>query len=457
MSTQSQTLTIPQAVQLANQYYQTGNLQATQAICNQILQVEPQNSVAFYLLGSIAAQVEHYAKAISLFQQAIKFNSSVPAYHGNLGNLFKTLGQFEEALKCYQQVLALEPNSAKASKNIGNVLRAQHKLAEAIPYYQRALALEPAWAEAHLGYSLTLLTKGDFTNGWQEYEWRLQNPIIKTPQLKPQLKWEGDDLAGRKLLIHWEQGFGDTIQFVRYLAQLKNGTLILACQSPLDKLLKSFSNVDILIAHDQLTQEPKIAYDVWVPLLSLPRIFTTTLDNIPAPIPYLFPNPAQVKTWKSRFDSSHFKIGIVWAGNPRHKNDRNRSCPLIHFAAFAKLPKVKLFSLQKGEATTQSVPEGMELISLTDGLVDFSETAAAIAGLDLVICVDTAVAHLTGAMGKPVWVLLPFNADWRWLLDRNDSPWYPTMRLFQQPSFGDWETVFKQVVNELFGMVQKHN
>jgi tetratricopeptide (TPR) repeat protein len=448
----TQTVSISQAVQLANQYFKAEQWQRAQTLCQQILQVEPNNSVALYLLGMIEAQFEHDDAAIAFIQKAIQINNSVPTYYGNLGNIFKKQGQFTEALKCYQQILTIKPNSAKAYNNIAHVLETQNQLVDALANFQRAIALEPKWAEAHTGYSLTLLKNGRFNLGWHEFEWRLQNKEISTPQFK-QPKWNGTALARRRLLVHWEQGLGDSIQFVRYLPLIKKCRIVIfACQPALESLFKGLSGIDILIANPRLDKAPKIAYDVWIPLLSLPNLFATTLNDIPVNVPYIYPDTDKVDKWRTRFDTNRFNIGIIWAGSPTHKNDRNRSCSLLHFAALSKVPNVTLFSLQKGKAATQPVPDGMELISLTEDLVDFSDTAAAIAHLDLVISVDTSVAHLAGAMGKPVWILLPSNSDWRWLLERNDSPWYPTMRLFRQPAFGDWDSVFRQVAQALLEM-----
>lgn len=444
----TQTVSTSQAVQLANQYFKAGQWQPAQKLCQQILHVEPNNSVALYLLGLIEAQFERDDAAITLIQKAIQINNTVPAYYGNLGNLFKKQGQFAEAIKCYQRVIAIEANPSKAHNNIGHVLETQNQLVEALANFQRAIALEPQWAEAHTNYSLALLKNGQLTLGWQEFEWRLKNKDISTPQFK-QPQWDGTALEGRRLLIHWEQGLGDSIQFVRYLPFIQNGTVIFACQPLLENLFKGLPGIDILIANPNLDKEPTIAYDVWIPLLSLPRLFATTLNTVPMTVPYLFPEADKVEKWRTRFDMTRFNIGIIWAGSPTHKNDRHRSCPLFHFSALSQYPTVTLFSLQKGKAATQPIPDGMNLISLTEKLTDFSETAAAIAHLDLVISVDTSVAHLAGAMGKKVWVLLPFNSDWRWLLERPDTPWYPTMRLFRQPTFGDWENLFHQITKEL--------
>jgi tetratricopeptide (TPR) repeat protein len=444
----SPTLTLQQAIQMANQHYNANQLAAAEALCRNILQMDPQNSVALYLLGLIADKMGQTEVAINLIKQAILVNPTVVAFHGNLGNLLKKQGKLTEATQCYQQVLNLEPQSIEAYNNLGNVLKAQGQLEQAITYFQTAIALKPDWPTAHVGYSLALLKQGKFTLGWQEYEWRLKNNEINTPQLK-QPRWDGTPLTGQILLIHWEQGFGDTIQFSRYLTLLTGSKLIFVVPATLASLLANLSLVATIIAHDRLDKEPDVTYDIWVPLLSLPYHFATTLNNIPATVPYLHPDPIKIKQWQQRLTQNCFKIGIVWSGNPKYYHDQNRSCSLTHFVKLAKLPHVTLLSLQTGTAANQPIPSEMNLVSLTTDLKDFSDTAAIIANLDLVISVDTAVAHLAGAIGRPVWVLLPFNSDWRWLLTRQDTPWYPTMRLFRQPVPGDWNSVFDQVLAEL--------
>jgi len=538
-----------QAMQLAMQNHNAGNLQQAEALYRNVLQADPNHSDALHLLGVLAAQVERYDIACELIQKAISINNAVPDYYSNLGNALKDQGKLAEAISYYQQAIVLNPNDANVYYNLGNALQDQGQLAEAITafqhalslnpqfcqvynnlgkalkeqkqpadaiacfqqalflnpndvhahnnlggvlkeqgnlteamlYIQRALALNPnnadtynnlatIWTEQnkldkaiecylkalrinpnlpdfHFNYGTLLLKKGDLITGWLKYEWRLKIKTGKYPQLKQPL-WEGNPLAGRRLLVHWEQGFGDIIQFVRYLPLIKGGTVILAIQSPLKQLLNGLPGVDLLIVKSY-DNEPDIAYDVWIPLLSLPNLFATTLDTIPASIPYLYPDSQKVEKWRTRFESARFKIGLVWSGNPKFQYNRNRSASLAHFAPLASVQNISLFSLQKGEAAKQPIPEGMEMIPLTEELEDFSDTAAAINCLDLVISTDTAVPHLAGALGKPVWLLLHFSSDWRWLLDRNDNPWYPTMRLFRQAAPGDWASVFQQVVDAL--------
>jgi ADP-heptose:LPS heptosyltransferase len=265
--------------------------------------------------------------------------------------------------------------------------------------------------------------------------------------------WDGKPLNDKAILIHTEQGFGDTIQFVRYLPMVKaqGGRVIFECQQSLCRLLRNCNGIDEII---EKTSANKLSgqSDVHTHLLDLPGIFKTTLKSIPLHIPYITPDPILVDQWASRLKvDDGFKIGIVWAGNPHHTRDHNRSCSLADFAKLADVPGLSLYSLQKGNDSIESdnLLMGMEIVNLENELNDFTDTAAVIANLDLVISVDTAVAHLTGAIGKPVWTLLPFAADWRWLLKRKDSPWYPNMRLFRQNQPGDWSGVFEQVREEL--------
>ncbi len=408
---------------------------------------------AHYNLALLLHEQGKLAEAIDAFQQAITLNPNYVKAHNNLGLVFVEQAQFDHAMACYERALAITPNNADTYNNLAAVWTEQNKLNKAIECYLKALRINPNLAEVHFNYGTLLLKKGDLITGWLKYEWRLKIKTGKYPQLKQPL-WEGNPLAGRRLLVHWEQGFGDIIQFVRYLPLIKGGTVILAIQSPLKQLLNGLPGVDLLIVKSY-DNEPDIAYDVWIPLLSLPNLFATTLDTIPASIPYLYPDSQKVEKWRTRFESARFKIGLVWSGNPKFQYNRNRSASLAHFAPLASVQNISLFSLQKGEAAKQPIPEGMEMIPLTEELEDFSDTAAAINCLDLVISTDTAVPHLAGALGKPVWLLLHFSSDWRWLLDRNDNPWYPTMRLFRQAAPGDWASVFQQVVDALKLELQK--
>jgi hypothetical protein len=306
-----------------------------------------------------------------------------------------------------------------------------------------------------------LLLTENFEQGWPEYEWRLRTKNRLFPTLH-QPVWDGTPLNGRSILVHAEQGLGDAIQFVRYLPMVRarGGHVIFKCQPDLFRLLRNCKGFDEII--EQIpASESAVQFDVHIFLLSLPGIFNTTLDTIPSEASYITANPNLVTQWQMRLGHNEdFKIGIVWAGSPKHKGDRKRSCSLADFAPLANIPGLVFYSLQKGPASTEACnpPENMKLINLENELNDFTDTAAVIANLDLVISVDTAVVHLAGAIGKTVWTLLPFAPDWRWLQNRDDSPWYPRpnglagragMRLFRQTRPDDWAGVFEQVKKAL--------
>jgi hypothetical protein len=297
-----------------------------------------------------------------------------------------------------------------------------------------------------------LLLTGNFKEGWPEYEWRLYSKDCTSHTFRQPL-WDGTLLDGKSILVHAEQGFGDTIQFVRYLSmvQAKGGHVIFECQKNLFRLLKSCTGIDEII-EQRPARTPVAQFDIHVPLLSLPGIFGTSLNTIPSHIPYITVDSTLGTQWKKQLGHDNdFKIGIVWAGNPTHTYNDNRSCSLSDFAPLADIPDLIFYSLQKGPASAEvnDPPEGMKIINLEDSLIDFADTAAVIANLDLVISVDTAVVHLAGAIDKPVWTLHSYVPDWRWLLNRDDSPWYPGMHLFRQTQLNNWEGVFEQVKKAL--------
>lgn len=330
---------------------------------------------------------------------------------------------------------------------------------EAIAAYRRALALNRGLAEAHNSLGLALLLQGEFLPGWDEYEWRWKMKDFPSPQRNlDQVQWTGQPLEGRTLLLHAEQGIGDTLQFIRYLPLIRRlgASIIVECPSELQRLIRPIASGHRV----GVTGQPLPPFELHCPLMSLPRVFGTMLDSIPREIPYLRADADDIQTWKDRLgeDLPSLKVGLAWAGSPNHAEDRYRSIALDRLGPLGQVPGIRFVSLQKGHAATQTnkLPHGMQLIDISEEINDFADTAALIANLDLVIAVDTAVAHLAGAMGAPVWVLLPFAPDWRWMLDREDSPWYPTMRLFRQPLRGDWDSVIARVVRALSIWTKSH-
>jgi len=429
-----------------------GKLDEAASRFSKAIELKPEYAEAHSNLGMVLQEQGKLDEAAKSFHLATELNPDHAEVHNNLGTFLQEQGKLDEAIEIYKKAISLKPDHVKAHNNLGAVLQEQGKYDEAMEYYKRAISLKPDYAEAHMNRSFVLMLTGNLEEGWPEYEWRLhtKDRISRTFQ---QPGWDGTPLNGRSILVHAEQGMGDTIQFVRYLPmiQAKGGHVILECQNSLFRLLKNNAGV-----YDVIEKTPDSKshnhIDVHIPLLSLPGIFGTKLDTIPSVVPYITADPGLVKQWSTRLShNDDFKIGIVWAGSPHHKNDRNRSCKLEDFAQLAEIPGLSFYSVQKGPASAEvnDPPKGMNIINLADELNDFTDTAAIIASLDLVISIDTSVAHLAGAIGKPVWNLLPFAPDWRWFLNRDDSPWYPGMRLFRQTKPNDWRSVFQQAKKEL--------
>jgi hypothetical protein len=347
--------------------------------------------------------------------------------------------------------LRLRPDYAEACGNLATALLVQGKPDEAVAVHETILERNPGSAGAHLWRALARLLMGDWEQGWRDYEWRWGcEEFGGLPYQQP--LWDGGPLAGRTILLHAEQGLGDTLLFVRYakLVKQRGGKVVLACPKALLRLLADCPGVDQLVGQGA----PLPPFDCHAPLLSLPGLFRTTPANVPADVPYLFASPSLVEHWRHELAAhSGFKIGIAWQGNPLFKGDRLRSFPLAHFEPLARIPGAKLFSLQKGLGSEQMQQVGFPVVDLASRLDEasgpFLDTAAVMKNLDLVIAADTSIAHLAGALGAPVWLPLPFAPHWVWMLHREDSPWYPTMRLFRQRHWGDWPDAFERMAGEL--------
>ena len=456
-----------------------GKLDEAVACCRRALQLKPDYANAHNALGNALKDQGNLDEAVARYRRAVELKPDFAEAHNNLGIAFRNQGKLDEAVACYRRALELKPDYAEAHNNLGIALGDQGKRDEAITCYHRALELKPDYAEAHSNLGIALgdegkrdeasvcyrralelkpdyadahwnqsfisLATGKFERGWAEYEWRWRTSHCQ-PRGFSQPFWDGLPLQGRVILLHAEQGLGDTIQFVRYVAPVKQrgGVVIVECPGPLLSLLTSHAGIDRLVRWGN--ELP--AFDVQSPLLSLPGIFHTSLETIPAEVPYLFADPGLVGHWRQELArDAGFKIGIAWQGDPKHRNDHNRSIPLGRFEPLAHRPGVRLLSVQKGSGVEQlqHLAEQLPVTELGSRLDDFMDTAAVLVNLDLVITCDTSVAHLAGALGVPVWVAIPFVPDWRWLLDRSDSPWYPTMRLFRQDRRGDWQGVFRRV------------
>ena len=430
---------------LANIFRQQGKLTAAVASYRQALRLKPGYAEAHSNLGVALLEQGKLTEAVACHQQALCLKPDIAEAHSNLGMALVEQGKLTEAVACYEQTLRLRPDYAEAHNNLGVALAAQGRLTEAAACYKQALRLKPDYADAHLNLGYSWFFRGDLEAGWPEYEWRWKRRGFSQPSFRQPL-WDGSSLQGQTILLCAEQGLGDTLQFIRYAPLMKQhgATVIVQCQSPLVRLLATCVGIDRLVFEG--TSLPP--FDVQAPLLSLPRIIRTTMATIPANIPYVSVDPASRAHWQQQLSGVEgFKVGIAWQGNPDHTRDRRRSVPLRAFAPLAGVPGVRLVSLQKGPGREQ-LPD-LGVLDLANHLEDFADTATLMSNLDLVITVDTAVAHLAGAVGIPVWVALPLDPDWRWLLEREDTPWYPSMRLFRQSTWGDWAEVFERLTEAL--------
>jgi tetratricopeptide (TPR) repeat protein/glycosyltransferase involved in cell wall biosynthesis len=454
-ATDSENLTdIAAELQQAESLMNAGDQEKAIALYEQIIYIVPNCVQARINLGFIRQKQGELDAAILHYREALRLDSNISKTVYNLATVFQEKGDLEQAIEYYHKTLELQPNFVAAINNLGAISLERCAVKDAITYYRRVLALNPEYASTHLNLGLALLLMGDYDNGFAEYEWRWKLEEVKTdhscflvgpqntvPALEYRPLWDGSDLQGKTILLHPEQGLGDSIQFVRYAAivQSKGGKVMVGCYPQLQRLFSTVEGIDLLVVKDQPVPE----FDVQAPMLSLPHILGTTLETIPANTSYIT-TPADCKF--ELLPDRNLKVGIVWAGSPRHHKNSRRSCNLNHFLRLLEVSGVSLYSLQKELLDTDcTLLSETLIIDLSSHLNDFADTAAAISQLDLVITIDTAVAHLAGALGKPVWVLLAFSPDWRWLLDRDDNPWYPTARLFRQTRPEGWEELFEEV------------
>jgi tetratricopeptide (TPR) repeat protein len=455
--------------------------------CERLLTIEPRHARAHACRGNALLQLKRYDDALASYERALEIEPGASEVQCNRGTALRYLKRFDDALQSYDAAIAANDNFAEAWTNRSNVLQDLHRYDEAMSTLDRAMALRPDHAtnwfnrgnlhyemgherealaaydraiglnadyvDAHFARASLYLIQGDFTRGWAEYEWRLRDSLLSRhyrPFAQP--LWRGDEpLDGKTILLHAEQGFGDTLQFCRYASHLaeQGARVVLEVQPALKSLMASLAGPAQVLAKG----EPLPAFDYQIPLLSLPFAFRTDLTNIPQQVPYLRADPQRVQAWAETLgEKRRPRIGLAWSGNPEHRNDHNRS---IDFALFAPLFEldVEWISLQKiVREHEEPLLANAPVRRFDDDLGDFADTAALMQSLDLVLSVDSAVAHLAGALGRPLWLLLPDPPEWRWMRDRQDSPWYPGARLFRQPVPGQWTSVIDAVRTAVGGI-----
>jgi hypothetical protein len=434
-----------------------GRLDDAAAAYRRAIRIQPDYIEAINDLGNILETLGRSDEAIAAFRQAILAAPGDADLHNNLGIALREKGRFGEAVDAYSRAIALDPRHADAHHNLGNALGQLGRLGDAQAACSRALEINPEDAQAKFLSGTLHLLAGEFSLGWPRYEERWDIPEATSPRRDfAQPMWNGSALEGRRVLIHEEQGFGDAFQFIRYapLVAEFGGQVILECSGSLAEVFSTVKGVGQIV----VAGEPLPHFDLHIPMLSLPLAFRTTLGTIPQNVPYISDDAARCEFWRAWLAESDaaLKVGIVWGGRTDTTQRSLRSVRLRDWLPIFRVPDVDFVSLQVGRGIEQikQLPGRQPVRDASGHIEDFADTAALVSQLDLVIAVDTAVAHLAGALGKPVWVLLPFAPDWRWMLGREDSPWYPSMRLFRQQRALEWEPVISRVRKELQTLVE---
>ena len=428
----------------------TGRHEEAIASYRTALRLAPDHPEILYNLANACLELGRIDEALSAYDRVLAVQ---PVHVGalvNRGNALQRLNRPVPAIANYDEALAAMPGHPQILTNRGHALRRLDRPVEALADFEAALAAAPEFSEAHFEAAMTRLSMGEFTAGWKQYEWRWKTGAFTRHRRQFEAPlWLGETaISGKTILLHAEQGFGDTIQFIRYAPLLagRGAKVICEVQPELQPLLSQLEGVTVMAAGEALP-----AFDLHCPLLSLPLAFGTRLETIPAAVPYLDALQERVAYWRDRLPPGRPRAGFVWSGQPSHKNDANRSIALARLSAWFENPPVRCFGLQSDlrSADGEALRGLPNLVPLGDGFRDFADTAAVISLLDVVVSVDTAVAHLAGAMGKPVMILVPYAADFRWMRNRGGSPWYPTAELYRQPAFGDWDSVIVRVADRL--------
>ncbi|MBF0294106.1 MAG: tetratricopeptide repeat protein [Magnetococcales bacterium] len=429
---------------------ETGDPQGALLALSQAAALQPGDATLHLALGLLLKKKGATAPAMERLQESLTLDPERAEPHFHLGDLHMDRGEAGEAAQCFQEALRRQPGFTEAWINLALCRKAQKAIPEAMACLREAIRLEPDNAMAHVNLAMTHLMMGEYAQGWREYEWRFRLHENCLPVDLPAVpRWRGEPLAGKTVALLAEQGYGDILQFIRFAPELKarGARVVLSVPTPLLTLLQQAPGVDQAQNHTRFAATP----DYRIPLLSIPELLGTAGKNIPHAGGYLTPDPAATAMWRERLAGPGRKVGLIWEGKPLHKNDplRRRSCTLAELAPLATVPGVRLIGLQKGEAARRTPPEGMDLLSLEEELTDFAATAAIMASLDLIITIDTATAHLAGALGKTVWTLLPLAPDWRWGMEGTTTPWYDTMRLFRQHHPNRWDEPIREMTQAL--------
>jgi len=433
-----------------------GKIREAEKFYLKAIEMNPDFAEAYSNLSSIFCNKRDLGNALYYAVKSVRLQPQNPFSLNNLGKVYGYLYQYDKAVKFFKKAIEIKPDLVEAYSNLGSCYLNLRDIRKSLYFTEKALSLNPNFVEARCNRGFIYLTLGEYEKGWQDYEWRWYRKEfekIKRDFSKP--IWNGEDIVNKTLFVFAEQGFGDTIQFCRFLkiARKKVGKLIFEVPSALKKIIDFCEGADLVIKSGERIPD----FDFYVPLLSLPRVLNIKLQDVYTGIPYLSVKRDDLarNSILSKYKDK-FKIGFVWAGNREHLNDLNRSIDVTYFIRLTDVPNVQLFSLQKNpsEADCLKLRENGKIVDLNEYINDFYDTAIFIKNMDLVVSADTAVAHLAGAIGKNVWLLLPYNSDWRWLLDGEDSPWYPTMRIFRQKKLGNWENVFDNVFTELKKLIK---
>lgn len=446
-------LPLGEVLRIANEYERTGRLDEAKRLLDHVLAAAPNQPDALHLAGIVAFRLGDATQSLALMERSLAYGIDTPLYLRNICEVYRALGRLDEALATARRATALAPADPLCLHNQAIIHYHRVELDEALDCAGRALRIDPGLPGAHFVRAETLLLRGEWAEGWEEYEWRFRiagaAPLMP-PTDRPQ--WDGAALD-RTLLLVADQGFGDVIQFSRYIpwAAERCPDIAIACSGEVKPLLRQIAPQARLFVRWQ--EAP--GHGAFCALSGLPRLAGSRVDTVPAAVPYLHADPARIAHWADRLDGlvprGFRRIGVIWAGRPTHNNDRNRSAQLADFAPIARVPGIALLALQKGPKTGQAGAYygRAPLINIGAEIDGYDDTMAILQNLDLLVTVDTSVAHLAGAMGRPVWIMLPRAPDWRWLLDRPDTPWYPSARLFRQQTVRTWDDVMQAIATEL--------